>query len=205
MKRLETVFLGVLLALAVLAPAVAQPIKPAGARAEFVDQRPHSDATINVNGIEFQGKWAIIGERPYVGVESFGKALGLPRIHNAKGWQLAEKPMGTLNPLELVVKGPRSKLPTVRHAGVTMVDLLAASDALGLETHHNFYSRTWQIGTPYKGEFLKGAYYRWLAHANNWYNKNALTGVDLNSNYWDNSFDVYPEFPHNHRLKNPRM
>lgn len=119
------------------------------------------DLSVEVNGKPFYGKWAMIDERPYVGVEAFGQALGLPRIHNAKDWQLAESASGTSNPLDLVVRGPKGKLPTVRQGGVTMVDLIAASEALGLPFHYNTYARTFQVGSPYYGEQMRGAWTRW--------------------------------------------
>lgn len=189
MRRLVMMVVGAALALSLVSPAMAR--------------QANKDATIQVNGTNFEGKWAIIGERPYVGVESFAKALGLPRIHNVKDWQLAQSPSGPVNPLELVVRGPKSKLPTVRHAGATMVDLKAACADLDIPLHYNFYSRVWQVGSPYKGEFLKGAWYRWLSNSHRWYQVDSNTGyvVEGDHMWW---LEREAEFPSNrgndHRL-----
>ena len=48
------------------------------------------DVSLNVNGNPFFGKWAIVDDRPYVGIEAFSDALGIPRKHYYKSWNVAE-------------------------------------------------------------------------------------------------------------------
>lgn len=135
--------------------------------------RVDNDAVqIMINGVRYDGEWAYIGGRPYVGVESFGKSLGFPREHNVKGWCLNPPPppasQCNVSPFELAVQAKGKALPTVRFAGVTMVDLRTALEALDIPFHYRFYDRTYSVGNPYYGEYMKGAYYRWLSLNNDW-------------------------------------
>lgn len=123
---------------------------------------------INVNGKPFMGKWAMIDDRPYIGIESFSDALGIPRAHNFKGWSLAQNPDPNVNPFELATKVEDDMVPTVRFGGVTMIDLMAASNALDMPFHHNFRNRTFQVGSNYTGEEIKGAWYSYLSQARGW-------------------------------------
>ncbi len=129
--------------------------------------------TIKIDGINYEGTWAFIGDRPYVNVESFGKALGLPRVHNVKNWYLGEdgKPKGS--PFQLAVETAKGTLPTTRFAGATMVELPAALRALGIPYHYDTKARTFEVGDPYQGEYMIGAWYRWYSNRNNWYTWNA--------------------------------
>lgn len=157
----------------------------------FASPASARDLSVSVNGQPFYGKWAMVDERPYVGVEAFASALGLPRIHNAKDWQLADKASGTSNPLDLVVRGPKGKLPTVRQGGVTMVDLRAAADALGLPFHYNTFARTFQVGSPYYGEAMKGAWYRWYNQRYGRYTPSHLSTEPMR----DHMNDDHPGWP----------
>jgi hypothetical protein len=117
------------------------------------------DVKIVVNGIPFQGEWAFVGERPFVGIESFGKALGSPRQHNLLGWCLetADSATGTCdaNPLELAVRSQGQALKTARHGGVTMVDLRQALQVLDIPFTYRLHDRTFMVGHPYFGEIAK--------------------------------------------------
>jgi hypothetical protein len=143
-----------LLAAAVLSMVAAA---PAGASLQ------HPDITITINGVPYHGLWSYVGDRPYVGVESFGKALGLPRQHNVLGWCLNtnDKPCD-ISPFQLAVEANGKKIPTVRFGGATMVDLRAALSALKIPFHYNFQARQYSVGNPYYGEAMKGAYMRWV-------------------------------------------
>lgn len=180
MRRLALLIVGTAMALTMFSPASAR--------------QEQTEPGIWVNGVNFEGKWAIIGERPYIGAESFANALGLPRITNYKARVLAKKSTGAHSPLDLIVYGPKNqKLPTVRHAGVTMCDLEAACEELGLPFHRNFYTRVWQVGSPYRGEFLKGAWYRFLNQKNGWYEAGvAKPFIEHDDNWWT---DEHAEFP----------
>ncbi|MEW6278770.1 MAG: hypothetical protein AB1758_09125 [Candidatus Eremiobacterota bacterium] len=128
--------------------------------------------TIKVEGVTYEGVWAMIGERPYVGVESFGKALGYPRHHNAKGWCLNPpdgKHRDPTNPFVLAVEAAGKRVPTARFAGATMVDLRSACEALDIPFHYDFHCRIFEVGSPYEGEIMKGALYRWHANHYDWH------------------------------------
>lgn len=132
-----------------------------------------SPVTIKVEGVTYEGVWAFVGERPYVGVESFGNAMGYPRVHNVKGWSL--NPPGaprssSINPLVLAVEAAGQQVPTTRFAGATMVDLQATCDALDIPYHYDFSRRTFEVDSPYRGEIMKGALYRWWQNHYLWYN-----------------------------------
>lgn len=122
----------------------------------------HPDQTIRVNGHEYYGRWAYIGERPYVNVESFGKALGVPRRHNAKNWYLGESGGPSGSPFQMLVESGKFKLPTVRFGGATYVDLIAACEALKIPYHRDFDNRFLEVGDAYQGEYMIGAWERFV-------------------------------------------
>lgn len=131
-----------------------------------------SPVKIKVEGIPYEGVWAFVGDRPYVGVESFGNAMGYPRVHNVKGWSL--NPPGaprstSINPLVLAVEAAGQQIPTTRFAGATMVDLQTACDTLHIPYHYDFSARTFEVDSPYRGEIMKGALYRWWSNHYEWY------------------------------------
>lgn len=128
------------------------------------------DVKLSVNGNPFFGKWAIVDDRPYVAVEAFANALDMPRKHYYKGWSLAKKPSKNIDPLELLTLADKSKVKTIRFAGLAMVDLFGAANALDLDIHHNFANSTIQVGDNYKGEMNKGKTYRYLSRAKGWTN-----------------------------------
>lgn len=123
---------------------------------------------IQIQGVPFFGEWAFIGGRPYVGIESFGKALGFPREHNVLGWCLNPPPPPatacTVSPFALAVQSKGKNLRTVRFGGNTMVDLRQALDVLDIPFHYGYTdAQTFYVGNPYEGESMKGAWYRWRA------------------------------------------
>lgn len=122
--------------------------------------RPHQK--IRINGREYQGTWAMIGERPYVNVESFGMALGLPRRHNVKNWNLGTTSTPKGSPFQMLVEGGTVKLPTTRFGGATYVDLQAACQALGIPFHRDYDGEFLEVGDAYQGEYMRGAWERWL-------------------------------------------
>ena len=131
-----------------------------------------SPVTIKVEGVTYEGVWAFVGERPYVGVESFGNAMGYPRVHNVKGWSL--NPPGaprssSINPLVLAVEAAGQQIPTSRFAGATMIDLQTACNALDIPYHYDFERRTFEVDSPYRGEIMRGALYRWYSNHYQWY------------------------------------
>lgn len=116
---------------------------------------------IRVNGNEYQGAVRYIGERPYVNVESFGRALGFPRRHTVKNWNLSTEATTTGSPFEMVVQAGTVKLPTTRFAGATYVDLQAACQALGIPYHRDYDGEYLEVGDAYQGEYMRGAWERW--------------------------------------------
>lgn len=155
-RTLLRVLAGLALTGFLVAPALASVMKP--------------EVSLRINGAPFEGKWTTIGDRIYVGVESLARALGYPRRHNVKGWCLG--PEGNpceVSPLELAVDAAGQPLPVVRHGGVTMVDLKEACRVLHIPFHYHFASRTYQVGSPYLGEAVKGAVYRWHTLHYNWH------------------------------------
>ena len=117
---------------------------------------------ILVNGRLYQGTWTFVGDKPYVNVDSFGKLLEYPHQHNALAWQLSETAGPKGNPFQLQVDSGATKLPTVRFAGTTMVDLEKAAAALKLPYHYNFTAGRIEVGTPYHYEYVVGSFYRRL-------------------------------------------
>ena len=122
----------------------------------------HQGQRIRINGQEYHGRWAYVGERPYVNVESFGKALGVPRRHNVKNWYIGEKGAPAGSPFQMLVESGKFKLPTARFGGATYVDLQAACQALGIPFHRDYDGEYLEIGDAYQGEYMIGAWQRWL-------------------------------------------
>lgn len=112
-----------------------------------------------INGKPFEGTWTRVGGRVYVNVDSLTNALKLPHQHNVLNWQLSEK-TAKGNPYQLSVNSGGQALPTVRFGGATMVDVISAANALKLPVHHDFSSKTLEIGRPYMGQSYRGEYYR---------------------------------------------
>ena len=127
-----------------------------------------SNVNININGAPFLGRAAMIDERPFVSFESLSNALNLPRKHNYKAWNLDRGGLSAGNPLTHLVRTRNKALKTVRFGGVTMVDLYEVASSLDMQVHHNFNTKTIQIGKNYTGENTKGAVYRHLSRARGW-------------------------------------
>lgn len=165
-----------------------------------INPMSRDDVTIRIDGINYEGTWAFVGSKPYVNVESFGKALGLPRVHNVKNWYLGRdgKPKGS--PFQLAVESAKGTLPTLRFGGATMVELPAALKALGIQYHYDTMARTFEVGEPYHGQYMIGAWYRWYANTRSWYNWGGYgNGVFLEDlghemrGYLNNTSDTWPE------------
>ena len=131
----------------------------------------NDDVKVVINGVPYQGEWAWIGDRPFVGIESFGKALGYPRQHHVLGWCLNPTANAgcDVSPFELAVKAKGSAIQTVRFGGNTMVDLRQALEVLQIPFHYRFYDRALAIGNPYYGETMKGAWHRCVVQHNDCY------------------------------------
>lgn len=123
---------------------------------------------LTVNGNPYFGKWAMVNDRPYIGVEAFSDYLGIPRSHYYKGWSVAKTPSENIAPLDLAVMAENEKVDTIRFGGVTMVDLNQAAAALGLAVHRDLDKKVIQVGTGYRGEEMKGKWYRHLSRARGW-------------------------------------
>lgn len=123
---------------------------------------------LNVNGKPFFGKWAFVNDRPFVGIEAFSDALGVPRKHYYKSWNLAENAAEVGDPLVLMSTAEEKEVDTIRFGGVTMVDLYSAAAALDLPVHHNFRNKTIQVGSNYIGHQMPGAWYRYMARQRGW-------------------------------------
>jgi hypothetical protein len=123
---------------------------------------------MTVNGNPYFGKWAIVNDRPFVGIEAFSDYMGVPRAHYYKGWSFAKTPSENISPLDLQVLTEEKKVDTIRFAGVTMVDLNQAAQALGVPVHRDLRQKIIQVGTGYSGENMKGAWYRHLDRARGW-------------------------------------
>lgn len=127
------------------------------------------DVRLWVNGNPYYGKWAIVNDRPYVGIEAFSDYIGVPRAHYYKGWSFAKTPSESISPLDLQVMTEQEKVDTIRFAGVTMVDLNQAADALGVPVHRDLRQKIIQVGhTGYTGEQMKGRWYRHMSRARGW-------------------------------------
>lgn len=133
------------------------------------------DVKLTVNGNPFYGKWAIVNDRPYVGIEAFSDYVGVPRSHYYKGWSFAKTPSETIEPLEHLVTAEGKKVDTIRFAGVTMIDLYRAAEALNIPVHHDFGRKIIQVGSGYTGETTKGKVYRHLSRQRGWTSQDALS------------------------------
>jgi hypothetical protein len=141
------------------------------------------DVRLTVNGNPYYGKWAIVNDRPYVGIEAFSDYIGVPRAHYYKGWSFAKTPSETIAPLDLQVFTEQEKVDTIRFAGVTMVDLNQAAQALGVPVHRDFRRKIIQVGhTGYTGEQMKGQWYRHLNRSRGWTDQDWLERF---SKRWD--------------------
>lgn len=127
-----------------------------------------SALNLSINGKPFYGKWTMVDDRPYVGIEALSDALNLPRKHYYKAWNVTEEAAEAGDPLTLMSTADDSEVKTIRFAGVTMVDLYQVANALDLPVHHNFRTKTFQIGSNYTGEEMKGKWYRYLSRAHGW-------------------------------------
>lgn len=137
------------------------------------------DVRLTVNGNPYYGKWAIVNDRPYVGIEAFSDYVGVPRAHYYQGWSFAKTPSETISPLDLNVMVEQQKVDTIRFAGVTMVDLNQAASALGVPVHRDLQRRIIQVGhTGYTGEQMKGKWYRHLSRARGWTNEDWRPNFD---------------------------
>ena len=124
---------------------------------------------LTVNGNPYYGKWALVNDKPYVGIEAFSDYIGVPTAHYYKGWSFAKTPSESIAPLDFAVMTGDKPVDTIRFAGVTMVDLYATADALGVPVHHDFGKKIIQVGdTGYIGENMKGQWYRHLSRARGW-------------------------------------
>ena len=139
----------------------------AGADMNCVDCDEY-DMEVRVNGQPFYGKWAMIDDRPFVGIEALSDLLALPRAHNYKAWNVDREGMSGGDPLKLMTQTKDGEVKTVRFGGVTMVDLYGIASALDLPVHHNFRAKIIQVGDNYEGENMKGAWYRYKARAHGW-------------------------------------
>lgn len=132
---------------------------------------PHDggyDLNLNVNGSPFYGKWMIINDRPFVGIEALSDALNLPRKHYYKSWHVAETAEDTGDPLVLMATAEELEVDAMRVGGVTMVDLYSVTSALGIPVHHNFRNKTIQVGSDYVGHEIPGKWYRYLSRQRGW-------------------------------------
>ena len=126
------------------------------------------DVNLSVNGVPFFGKWALVNDKPYVGIEAFSDAINLPRKHYYKSWNLAEGAEEVGDPLVLMSTAEELEVDTIRFGGVTMVDLYSVAAALDLPVHHNFRNKTIQVGSPYVGYEIPGRWYRYLSRQRGW-------------------------------------
>lgn len=144
------------------------------------------DTRLTVNGQPFYGAWTIIKDRPYVGIEAFSDYLGVPRSHYYKGWSLAHNPSAQIAPLDLKVMTEDKPVDTIRFAGVTMIDLYKAAEALNLPVHHNFQRRIIQVGNGYTGEDMPGRWYRYLSRTKGWMDADWLETLTKSQPYqWE--------------------
>ena len=150
------------------------------------------DVKVSVNGNSFDGKWTIVDDRPYVGLESLSNILLMPRTKDF----LAHNLGGTegLNPLEFGARAGGQKLNTIRFAGVTMVDLYEVASALDLPVHHNFRNKTIQIGSNYTGEEMKGKWYRYFSRVRGYRLHDDIDRVEIRKKLVDNNGDAYRTF-----------
>lgn len=145
-------------------------------------ERPEQE--IRVDGRLYEGTWAYIGDRPYVNVESFGKALGVPRRHNVKNWYLGSEGNPKGSPFQLAVESGNKKIPSIRYGGATYVDMMAACKAMDIPVHIMPHTKMYQVGSPYAGEYMIGAWQRWLYGNLESYREAHSSG--RNQRHWDN-------------------
>ncbi len=140
---------------------------------------------IRVDGRLYQGRWAYIGDRPYVNVESFGKILGVPRRHNVKNWYLGSQGNPKGSPFQMAVETGNVKVPTVRYGGATFVDLMAACEAMDIPVHIMPYNKMYEVGDAYAGKYMNGAWKRWENSATGAY-RGTSRGCAGNQRHWGN-------------------
>lgn len=128
-----------------------------------------NDAEIRIDGRIYEGRWQMIGDRPWVNVESFGKALGLPRRHNVKNWYLSSQGNPKGSPFQMQVESLGGKLPTTRFGGATFVDLQSACKAMNIPVHIDTRGHVWEVGKAYQGAYMVGAWARWYHNKENAY------------------------------------
>ena len=144
------------------------------------------DVKLTVNGSPFYGKWAIVNDRPFVGLEAFSDYVGVPRSHYYKGWSFAATPAETIEPLEHLVTTEGKPVETIRFGGVTMIDLYRTAEALDIPVHHDFRSKTIQVGSGYTGEQMKGKLYRHMSRNRGWTAPDALSRFQRSNRYeWE--------------------
>jgi hypothetical protein len=145
---------------------------------------------IRIDGKNYEGRWAIIGDRPYVNVESFGKALGLPRRHNVKNWYLSSQGNPKGSPFQMQVESVKGKLPTTRFGGGTFVDLAAACKAMDIPLHWDTRGRVFEVGEAYEGQYMIGAWKRWYNGKDRLYNATSTCGAKDQGNFYDPHIDA---------------
>ena len=151
-------------------------------------ERPSNQ--IRIDGKVFEGKWAMIGDRPYVNVESFGKALGLPRRHNVKNWYLSSQGNPKGSPFQLQVESVNTKLPTTRFGGATFVDMRSACKAMDIPVHFDTRGHYFEIGEAYAGQYMIGAWQRWLNGKNSDPSGVHHYGAQDQGNFYDPHIDA---------------
>lgn len=132
----------------------------------------------------------MIGDRPYVNVESFGKALGLPRRHNVKNWYLSSQGNPKGSPFQLQVESINTKLPTQRFGGGTFVELQSACKAMNIPLHWDTRGHVFEVGDAYAGEYMIGAWQRWLNQKDNNYRGTHSRGAQDQGNFYDPHIDA---------------
>ena len=132
----------------------------------------------------------MIGDRPYVNVESFGKALGLPRRHNVKNWYLSSQGAPKGSPFQMQVESVKGKLPTTRVGGGTFVELQAACSAMEIPLHWDTRSQVFEVGEAYAGQYMIGAWQRWMNGKDTLYSATHQRGAKDQGNFYDPHIDA---------------
>ena len=145
---------------------------------------------IRIDGKNFEGRWAFIGDRPFVNVESFGKALGLPRRHNVKNWYLSSQGNPKGSPFQMQVESINTKLPTVRFGGGTFVELQSALKAMQIPLHWDTRGRVFEVGEAYAGQYMIGAWQRWYVQKDMMYTGTIRCGAKDQGNFYDPHIDA---------------
>lgn len=151
-------------------------------------ERPNCE--IRIDGRPYEGRWAMIGDRPFVDVESFGKALGLPRRHNVKNWYLSSQGNPKGSPFQLQVESINCKLPTQRFGGGTYVELQSACKAMQIPLHWDSRGKVFEVGDAYAGEYMIGAWQRWLVNKEAQYTGTHQRGAKDQGNFYDPHIDA---------------